>query len=118
MRPPDAREVDAIEEHGELGGVELSGDRVFGQQWAAEAAGLEALVEDDEAAVVPGEDLHAVTAAGDEDEVVAREDVLAPGALDDGGQTVDAVAHVHRLTRQQNSHRAGKEQHPLTSARR
>ncbi len=81
--------------------------------WATEAAGLEALVEDDEAAVVPSEDFHAVAAAREEDEVAAGVDVFAPCALDDARESVDAIAHVDRLDREQDAHRAGKKQHPL-----
>lgn len=57
-----------------LGAVFADGD--------AKAPGLEPLVEDDEAAVVPpGEDLHADTPTRDEDGQRAGVHVLLPGAL-------------------------------------
>lgn len=84
-------EVDAVQQHGELSGVELSAQGALVELGQAEAALLEALVEDDEAAVVPGEDLHPVPPPGDEDEEVAREDVLLPAAADERRQPVYRV---------------------------
>lgn len=112
-RAAHAREVDAVEQHRELSRVELHADVTLGGGGPTEATGLEALVEDDEAAVVPGEDFHAVATAREEDEVAAGVDILAPGALRDGGQPIDAVAHVSGLAREEDAHRTGEQQHAL-----
>ena len=85
-------EVDAVEEHGELGRVELRAEGILVELGQAEASLLQTLVEDDEAAVVPGEDLHPVPPARDENEEVAGEDVLLPAAPDERHQAVDGVA--------------------------
>ena len=76
-----------------------------------EAALLETLVEDDEAARVPTENLHPVAALRDEDEEMAGEEILFPLAADDRRQAIDAVAHVARLSGEQNPDRLGKKQH-------
>jgi hypothetical protein len=74
---------------------------------AAEPALLEPLVEDDEAAVVPGEDLHSVPATGQEDEKVPREDVLGELCADERSQAVDGVPHVDGLDRHEDANGAG-----------
>ena len=78
------REVDAIEQHRQLGGVELRSQRIVLEDGQPESALLEPLVRDDEAAAVPGEDLHPVASPGDEDKQVAGVDVYLPGALHQG----------------------------------
>ena len=113
MRSPHPRDVDAIEQHRQLGAVELRSDGVVIEGWHAKATCLEAFVEDDETAVVPGQNLHAVTAARDEDEEVACVDVLLPGVHHDGHQAINAVAHVDRMHGDQHLHYARQEQHGL-----
>jgi len=95
--PPDVPQRDAIEQHRELRGVELRTERALMKRGQFEAPLLEPLVEDDEAAAVPAENLHAVAPARDEDEEVTTVDVLAPAGAHDGGQAVDAVAQIDRL---------------------
>ena len=97
------REIDAVEEHRELRGVELRAERVVLEYGESEAALLQPLVVKDEAAVVPGEDLHPVSATRDEGEQVPGEDVLPPVSAHDRGKPVDAVAQIHRLAREQDS---------------
>ena len=76
-------EVDAVEQHAQLRRVELRAERVGLEVRQPEAALLEALVIEDEAAAVPAEDLHLVAALADEDEEVAGEDVFLPLAAHD-----------------------------------
>jgi hypothetical protein len=78
-----------------------------------ETALLEPLVVDDEAPVVPGENLHPVPPARDEDEEVAGVDILPPASADDGGQAVDALAEVHGRGREEHFDGARKKQHAL-----
>ena len=113
LRPADAREVDAVEEHRELRGVELSAERFVVEGRQPEAALLQALVVEDKAAVVPGEDLHPVTAPRDEGEEVTRVDVLLPITADDRRQPIDAVAQIHWLACEQDSNRPWEEEHRL-----
>ena len=107
----DAREVDAVEEHRELAALESSAERVLTEVRETEAALLEALVIEDEAAVVPGEHLGPVAAAADEDEEVAGVEVLLPLVADDGGESVDGIAHVHPLGSEQDADSARDEKH-------
>ena len=110
-------DVDAVQQHGELRGLQLGAEGALVEDGEAEAALLQAFVEDDEAAVVPGEDFHPVAAAGDEDEEVAGVDVFAPAAADEGGEAVDAVAQVDGLGGQEDADGAGEEQHAVIPAR-
>lgn len=102
LAAPHAGQVDAVEQHRQRGRVDLRRERVVLELRNAKPTGLEPLVEEDEATVVPGENFHPVTTARNEDEEVARVDVLAPAAVHDRPQPVDAVAHVDRLGCQQD----------------
>lgn len=111
-----AREVDAVEQHGELCRVELHGRLPIDSGGPAEATALEALVEDDEAAVVPGEDF-TPSRLRERKTKSCRRDVFTPRTLRDGGEAIDAVAHVRRLAGEQDADRAGKQQHALPQPR-
>jgi hypothetical protein len=115
-RAADVREVDAFEEHRELGGVELSAERVLVHPWFAEAALLKALVIEDEAAAVPGEHLRAVALLREEDEEVPREEVLLPLVLRQCAKPIDAVAHVDGLGGEEDADRPRKEEHMVRLA--
>jgi len=56
-------EIDAIEQHRQLGRIELGAERAFVEGREPETALLQPLVVEDEAAVVPGQDLHSIAAA-------------------------------------------------------
>jgi len=88
---PHAREVDAIKKHRQLRRVELGAQCAFLHLGKSEAALLEPLVEEDEAAVVPREDLHPVAPARDEEEEMPREQILVPHVADHGRESVDAL---------------------------
>lgn len=79
----------------------------------AEASLFEPLVSEDEAAIVPGEHLGLVATLRDEDEEVTRVEALFPLIADDGAQPVDAVAHVHRLRREENPDGSREQKHSL-----
>ena len=95
LRAADARQVDAVEQHRKLAALEPRAESVLAKVWEAEAALLEPLVIEDEAAVVPREHLGTVAAPADKDEEVARVEVFLPLVADDGGEPVDGIAHVH-----------------------
>lgn len=107
-------EVNAVEQHGELGPVQLRAQSVFVDYRLPEAALLQALVVEDEAAVVPGEELRAVALSGEEDEEVAGEEVLLPLVLHQRAEPVDAVAHVDGLGGEEDADRSREEQHRLS----
>jgi hypothetical protein len=98
------RDVDAIEQHGQLRGIQLRSERVLSEGGQAEAALLQSLVGEHEASGVPPEDFDSVAPARDEDEEVAGVEILLPLGAHQRRQSVNAVTHVHRLTRQQDSH--------------
>ena len=110
-RAPHSRDVDTVEQHRELSGLDahLLGAVFDGRH--AKASGLEPFVEDDEAAVVPGENLHAVAPARDEDEERAAVDIFLPRALNEAHQSVDALTQVDGLGGEQDAQRRRKQQH-------
>jgi hypothetical protein len=107
----DAGDVDAVEEHRELAALESSAESVLTEVRETEAALLEALVIEDEATIVPGEHLGSVAAPADEDEEVAGVEVLLPLVADDGGESVNGIAHVHPLGSEQDADSARDEKH-------
>jgi hypothetical protein len=98
--------IDAVEEHRELRAVELYAERIFRDRRDAEAALLEAFVVEDEAAVVPSQNLHSVTAPAHKGKQVSRVDVLFPLAGDNRHQAVNALSKVERLSSQQDADRS------------
>lgn len=106
LGPADAGQVDAVEQHGELAALQPGPERAVAESRESEASLLEPLVEEDEAAVVPGQHLRPVTPAADEDEEVAGVEVFLPLVADDGGEPVDAVAHVDGLGSEENPDRS------------
>lgn len=77
------RQIDSIEEHRQLGRIELRPERAFVDFRDSEAPPLKALVVHDEAAIVPAEDLRPVALLRDEDEEVASVEVLLEAVADD-----------------------------------
>lgn len=112
------RDVDSVEQHGQLRGNQLRSQGLLGEGRQAEAALLQALAGEHEAARVPGESLHLVPASRDEDEEVAGVEVLFPLGTHNRRQPIDAVPHVGGLTCQQDSHRLGQQQHQSSTATR
>src|SRR5580692_803250 len=112
---PDVVDVDAVEQHAQLRGVQGDAAGALADARQTEAAALEALVVDDEAASVPEQDLDPVAAAAHEDEQMSRERVHAPLVADDRVETVVAAAQVHRLGRQVDVDTRRQRQHRLRS---
>lgn len=104
-------DVDPVEEHGQLGGVDGDGGRVGGHARQAESPALEALVVQDEAAPIPEQDLAAVGAAAEEDEEMAAVEIELPLPLNDGGQPVVATAHVDLADREIDPNARRQRQH-------
>jgi hypothetical protein len=100
-----SRDVDSIEQHRELSGVDAQLLGAVFDDGDTKASGLEPLVEDDEAAVVPGEDLHAVTPTRDEDEERPAIHVFLPRALHEAHQPVDTPTQIDGLRGEQDAQR-------------
>ena len=98
-----------------MSAVELCAEHTVLEFWLAEAALLEALIGEDESAVVPGENFHPVTAAGQKDEQVPDVEVLLPPGAHDGTEPVDALSKVHRLGSEEDSNRWRQQQHGYCS---
>src|ERR1700722_8626720 len=96
---PDVVDIDAVEQHAELRGIESDAGGALANGREAEAASLQALVVDDEPASVPEQDLDPVTAAPHEDEQVPCEWIHAPFVSDDREQAVVTASQVDRLCR-------------------
>jgi hypothetical protein len=109
--PADTGQVNSVEQHGELAALQTRPESVLAKLRETEASLLKTLVEEDEAAVVPSEHLGPVAAPADKDEEVPGVEVLLPLVADDGGQPVNAVAHVHPLSGEEDADGAREEQH-------
>jgi hypothetical protein len=95
-------EINPVEQHRQLSRIKLRTQRAVVDDRLSEAALLKTLVVEDEAPARPGENLRAVRLSREKDEEVAGVEVLLPAVADNGAQPVDAVAHVARLSRQEN----------------
>lgn len=115
-RAPHARDVDSIEQHRELGRLDAQLLGAVFNDRDAKAAGLEPLVEHHETTVVPGEDLHAVAPARDEDEECAPVHVFLPRALNQAHQPVDAPTQIDGLRGEQDPQCRRQQQHGYFNA--
>jgi hypothetical protein len=78
-----------------------------------ELAALEPLVDEDEAALVPREDLNPVAPARDEDEEVAGVRVLRELVLHDCEKAIDRLPHVYRRRADEDADGARDGEHGL-----
>jgi hypothetical protein len=76
--PPDVRQVDTVEEHRELGGIQLGSKSVIADCRKSKAALFKPLVGDHEATRIPGENLQPVPPTRNENEKMAGVNVLFP----------------------------------------
>src|SRR5579863_9570405 len=88
-------DVDSVEQHRQLSGVERDGGRFVGHARQAKSPALETLVIEDEATPIPEEDLAAVGAAAQKNEEMATVEIELPLPVDDGRQPVVPPSHVH-----------------------
>jgi hypothetical protein len=86
---------DAVEEHGQFGGVDLQTRwPVAGRQGKAKDAFFEALILQPPAVLLPGEELEAIPRAVAEDEPVSREGIVAESLTDEGAEAVEGLAQI------------------------
>jgi hypothetical protein len=111
-----AADVDPVEEHGQLGRLELDGDGAAGDPRQPKAAALQPLVQQHEAAVIPEEHLDAIKPLADENEQMPAVRVELPLGLDDRSKTIVTAAHVDGLAREPDLHASRHRQHRSTTA--
>src|SRR5437667_12702097 len=88
---------DAVQHHGQLTGANLPRRRAgAGRHWEAKDARFQALVPDGPAIFFPGQDLEAIAGAVAEDEPVAGQGVSGQRLLDQGTESVEALAEIDR----------------------
>jgi hypothetical protein len=106
-RAPHPRNVDTVEQHRELGRLDAQLLGAVFDDRHAKASSLEAFVEDDEAAIIPGQDLHAVAPARNENEERAAVDIFLPCALYEPHQPINASTQIDGLGGEQDAQRGG-----------
>ena len=112
---PNVLDIDAIEQHAELRGVEGDAARSLANARKTEATSLQALVVDDEAPSVPEENLDPIPPAPHEDEEMPGEWIHAPLVANDREESVVTAAQVHRLGRQVDVNARRERQHRARS---
>src|SRR5262249_27252556 len=110
LSPADALQIDAIQEHGQVGSADLDA-AVTARGRELEAALFEPLVVDDEAVGVPKEQLEAVGDLVAKDEEMAGERIAGQAVADERCQGVEALAHVGGLSAQEDTHGRRQAQH-------
>ena len=96
----DPTHVDAVEQHGQLGGVHLDRAPVLSEPWCAKSATLEPFVIENEAAAIPKQDLAAVGSTPQKHEQMPGEQVHAPLPTDNAAQAVVATTKIDWLDRE------------------
>ena len=86
-------QVDAGEDHGQLRRVQLDAVAIAGVGHL-ETADLEPFVPDGQAVMIEIECLDAISAAVDEEEEMAVEEVLTEALLDEAREAVEALPHI------------------------
>src|SRR5579863_1820046 len=95
-RTGDPGDVDAVEQHRELGRIERGSADARCDWWDPEFSFLQTFVDQKKTPAVPHQNLRAVRLLADEREQMAAERVQVP-TLDDREQPVVAATHVHAL---------------------
>jgi hypothetical protein len=109
-------QVDATQEHGKLGGIQLDGGASGDAVGDLKRAGLESLVPDDQTVGVPMKHLDAITPAVEEkEEMAGKEVLLGKGLADESGEAVEAFSEVHGIGVEENAHGMREAQHEGSS---
>src|SRR5512135_716766 len=116
--PPDAAQVDPVEDHHQVRRLDLHAlRRVRRRGREAKGPAFQALVPVGQAVSIPVEDLDPIAAPVAEDIQVTRERVEPEGRPDQFGQTVEPFSHVGRLGAQEDPDGRGPAQHRRPSSR-
>jgi hypothetical protein len=113
--PTHALDVDAVEQHRQLGCVHLDRAPVAREARCAKSTDLEPFVIEDQAATIPKENLAAVAAAPQKNEQMPGEEIHPPLPSHDAAQPVVPSAEVHRLNREIDPNTRRKCQHSYRS---
>src|SRR6266581_807472 len=108
-RALDAVQIDAVEQHLQVGGADL--DALSLSRGKTEGAHFEPLVEDDETVFVPVEEFDAVSALIAEDEELTGKRVVLELLANQLGQGVERFAQVGGTTGQPDAHGGGQAEH-------
>jgi len=108
-----AADIDAMQDQRQIAGLHLPDcrDLARAKPGRAKAASLEPLREEHPAVVVPPQQPHLVAALAEEAVHVTAHGVVAQLRLDEAGQAVEGLAHVHRRRARQQLHGGRKIQH-------
>lgn len=112
MHPLD---VDAVEQHRQLGGVHLERTAIAREARRAKSTDLEPLVIEDQPAAIPKENLAAVAAAPQKNEQMPGEKIHPPLPSHDTAQPVVPATEVHRLNCEIDPNTRRKCQHGFRS---
>jgi hypothetical protein len=113
--PPHPLHVDAVEQHGQLGGVHLDRAAIAREARRSKSTELEPLVIEDEAATIPKQNLAAIAAAPQKNEQMPGEEIHAPLPSHDAAQPVVPAAEIDRLNREIDPNTRWKSQHDYRS---
>src|SRR5882757_1167013 len=104
--PSGRVQVDTGQEGGEFGGGHLDADGPGGRD--TEGSSFKSLGPNHHAISVPIQDLDAITTLVDEDEEMAGEGIESQATRREGGETVEALAHVGRFDRDVHANRGAQ----------
>jgi hypothetical protein len=105
-------QVDAAQEHGELGGLQFDGGAGGDAVGDLKGSGLESLVPDDQPVGIPMKHLDTITSSVEEEKEMTGEKVfLGEGLADESGETVEAFSEVHGVGVEEDPHGMREAQH-------
>src|SRR5438034_8460302 len=116
LRPPRVGPIEAVEQHGQLRRTQGHAGLARAGGWPAEGPLLEALVDDDEAVLVPVQQLDAVAALVAKHEDVSGQGIGLQVLADLLGQAVKAAPQIDRLAAEPDADGGRKAQHGGTSS--
>lgn len=116
LRALRSGDVEASEQHRELGAIEHDAVGTSDYAWHAKAATRESLVIDDKAAAIPEEHLHAIASSTDEDEEVAGERVKTERVLHERVEAVVTPPEIDGLRREEHLRAGSERQHASRTA--
>lgn len=97
---PHPPNIDAVEQHRELGRVHLDRSTILGEARRSESPALQPLVIENEPASIPKQNLAAIATAPQEHEQVSGKEVHFPLTTHDAAQAIVAPAEIDWLNRQ------------------
>ena len=113
----DALEIDAIEQHDQVGRVDRHAGRFgFARSREPERAFFQTFVNDEKSIGIPEEQLDAIAATIPKNEEMTAQGILPEHALDKMRETVEPLAHVRRFPCQEDADGGRQAQHRRASS--